>query len=183
MRGNGAPRDAVLNPWRSQEGLGGKSLGHRVNLKAKAGGDKSMPEKRGPLEDAKGAAPQGPRDRAKAGLPEPQSPAVEMHTRRYGVYNAALPGAGRSRFAARHLRLARRWPARPLKGMRGAPTSRPPRSAPPERGMAYRTGVPGSQSPRSSQRWGEPATGRRGTGGAASERGRVRDGQLPEPSG
>ena len=36
-----------------------------------------MPEKRGTLEDAKGAAPQGPRDRAKAGLPEPQSPAVE----------------------------------------------------------------------------------------------------------
>ena len=52
-------------------------LGHRVNLKAKAGGEKSMPEKRGPLEDAKGAAPQGPRDRAKAGLPEPQSPAVK----------------------------------------------------------------------------------------------------------
>ena len=67
-----------------------------------------MPEKRGSLEDAEGAAPRGPRDTAKAGLPEPQSPAVEMHTRRYGVYNAVLPGAGRSRFAARHLRLARR---------------------------------------------------------------------------
>jgi hypothetical protein len=52
-------------------------LGHRVYLKAKARGDKSMPEKRGTLEDAKGAAPQGPRDRAKAGLPEPQSPAVQ----------------------------------------------------------------------------------------------------------
>jgi len=108
MHGNGAPRDAVLNPWRSQEELGGRFLGHRVHLKAKARGEKSMPEKRGPLEDAKGAAPQGPRDRAKAGLPEPQSPAVEMHTRRYGVYNAALPGAGRSRFAVHHLRLARR---------------------------------------------------------------------------
>src|SRR5262249_46299076 len=123
MHANGAPRDAVLNPWHSQEELGGRFLGHRVNLKAKAGGDKSMPEKRGSLEDAKGAAPQGPRDRAKAGLPEPQSPAVEMHTRRYGVSSAALPGAGRSRFAARHLRLARRWPARSLKGMSGAPTS------------------------------------------------------------
>ena len=108
MHGNGAPRDAVLNPWHSQEELGGMFLGHRVNLKAKAGGEKSMPEKRGPLEDAKGAAPQGPHDRAKAGLPEPQSPAVETHTRRYGVYKAALPGTGRSRFAVRHLRLARR---------------------------------------------------------------------------
>ena len=71
----------MLNPWRSQEELGGSFLGHRVHLTAKARGDKSMPEKRGSLEDAKGAAPQGPRDRAKAGLPEPQSPAVETHTR------------------------------------------------------------------------------------------------------
>ena len=44
-----------------------------------------MPEKRGPLEGAKGIAPQGPRDKAKAGLLEPQSPAVPTHTRRYGV--------------------------------------------------------------------------------------------------
>ena len=67
--------------------------------------------------------------------------------------------------------------------MRGAPTSRSLRSAPPERGMTYRTRVPRSQSPHSSQRWGEPATGRRGTGGAAFERERVRDGHLPELSG
>src|SRR2546426_1306874 len=73
-----APWNAVLNPWRSQEELGGVFLGHRVYLKAKAGGEKSMPEKRGSLEDVKGAAPQGPRDRAKATLPEPQSPAVEV---------------------------------------------------------------------------------------------------------
>ena len=82
----------MLNPWRSQEELGGMFLGHRVNLKAKAGGEKSMPEKRGPLEDAKGDAPQGPRDRAKAGLPEPQSPAVEPHTRCHGVSGQRLQG-------------------------------------------------------------------------------------------
>src|SRR5262245_9806459 len=105
------------------------------------------------------------------------------HPRRYGVYNAALPEAGCSRFAACYLCPAKRWPTRPLKGMSGAPTSGSIRSAPPERGMAYRTRVPGSQSPRSSQRRGEPATGRRGTGGTTSERRRVRDGQLPEPSG
>ena len=75
MHGNGAPRDAVLNPWRSQEELGGRFLGHRVDLKAKAGGENSMLEKRGLLEDAKGTAPRGPPDRAKARLPEPQSPA------------------------------------------------------------------------------------------------------------
>jgi len=72
----GAPRNAVLNPWLSQEELGGMFLGHRVYLKAKAGGDNSMPEKRGSLEGAEGAVPQDPCERAKAALPESQSPAV-----------------------------------------------------------------------------------------------------------
>ena len=44
-------------------------LGHPIDLKAKAGGDKSMSEKREPLEDAEGAVPQDPRERAKAALP------------------------------------------------------------------------------------------------------------------
>src|SRR5262245_66555345 len=52
-------------------------LGHPIDLKAKAGGEKSLSEKRGTLEDAEGVAPQDPRDRAKAALPESQSPAVE----------------------------------------------------------------------------------------------------------
>jgi hypothetical protein len=43
-------------------------LGHPIDLKAKAGGDKSMSEKREPLEDAEGAVLQDPRDRAKAEL-------------------------------------------------------------------------------------------------------------------
>ena len=70
-------------------------LGHPIDLMAKAGGEKSMSEKREPPEDAEGAVPQGPRDRAKAGLPESQSPVVEPHTRRYSVYNAAPSGADR----------------------------------------------------------------------------------------
>ena len=56
-------------------------LGHPIDLKAKAGGEKSMSEKRGALEDAEGAVPQDPRDRAKAALPESQSPAVQEYTR------------------------------------------------------------------------------------------------------
>ena len=48
-----------------------------------------MPEKRESLEGVYGAVPQGPRDRAKATLPESQSPVVEPHTRCYSVYNAA----------------------------------------------------------------------------------------------
>ena len=111
-------------------------LGHLVDLRAKAGGEKSMPEKRGTLEGAEGAVPRDPRDRAKAVLPESQSPAVKPHTRCYSASNAALPGAARSTFAGRHLRLARRWVTNLLKGMDGAPTSRSIRSTPTERGMA-----------------------------------------------
>jgi hypothetical protein len=70
-------------------------LGHLVDLKAKAGGDNSMPEKREPLEDAEGAVLQDPRDRAKAELPESQSPAVGPHTRCYSVSNAAPSGTDR----------------------------------------------------------------------------------------
>ena len=53
-------------------------LGHPSHLKAKAGGDKSMMEKRGPDERVKSAALQGPRDMAKATLPEPQTPEVAL---------------------------------------------------------------------------------------------------------
>ena len=71
-------------------------LGHLVDLRAKAGGEKSMPEKRETPEGAEGAVLQDPRDRAKAGLPESQSPAVQPHTRCYSACNAASPRADRS---------------------------------------------------------------------------------------
>jgi hypothetical protein len=71
-------------------------LGHLVYLKAKVGGDNSMPEKREPLEDAEGAVPQDPHDRAKAELPESETPAVQPRTRCDSAYNAASPGADRS---------------------------------------------------------------------------------------
>ena len=111
-------------------------LGHRVYLKAKAGGEKSMPEKRESLEDAEGAVPQDPRDKAKAGLPESQSPAVQPHTRCYSVYERSATRGGSFGFAVCHLRLARRWRTTSLKGMSGTPTSRSIRSTPTERGMA-----------------------------------------------
>ena len=49
-------------------------LGHPIDLKAKAGGEKSMSEKRESLEDAEGVVPQDPRDKAKAILLQTQSP-------------------------------------------------------------------------------------------------------------
>ena len=41
-------------------------LGHPIDLKAKAGGEKSMSEKRGTLEVAEGTVLQDPRDRVKS---------------------------------------------------------------------------------------------------------------------
>ena len=111
-------------------------LGHLVDLKAKAGGEKSMPEKRETSEGVYGAVPQGPRDKAKAILPESQSPVVEpAHSLRQRLYGSA-PGADRPSFAIGSLRLAGRWRTTPFKGMNGTPKSRSIRSAPTERGMA-----------------------------------------------
>ena len=41
-------------------------LGHPIDLKAKTGGEKSMSEKQGSLEDAEGAVLQDPRDKVKS---------------------------------------------------------------------------------------------------------------------
>ena len=48
-----------------------------------------MPEKQEMLEDAEDMVLQDPRDRAKARLPEFQSPVVGPHTRCYSAYIAA----------------------------------------------------------------------------------------------
>ena len=76
-------------------------LGHLVHLKAKAGGDNSMPEKRETLEDAEGAVPQDPRDTAKAALPESQSPAVQMSHSLLERLKRSATGGGSYRFRDR----------------------------------------------------------------------------------
>src|SRR5437660_176061 len=55
------------------------------------------------------------------------------------------------------------------------------RSAPPERGMAYRARAPRSRSHRRSQGWGEPIAGRRVAGRRYRNGGRVRDAREPAP--
>jgi hypothetical protein len=59
-----------MNPCYRQEEFRGGLLGHRTYLKAKAGGDNSMSEKRETWEGVYGAVPQDPGDMAKATLPE-----------------------------------------------------------------------------------------------------------------
>ena len=70
-------------------------LGHPIDLKAKAGGEKSMSEKRETREDAEGVVLQGPCDMAKAKLPEPQSPVVELSHSPLQRLGAVLSGAHR----------------------------------------------------------------------------------------
>ena len=48
--------------------------------------DKSMVEKREAGEHARPVVLQGPRDRVKAGLLEPQAPGMERHIHRHGMY-------------------------------------------------------------------------------------------------
>ena len=62
-------------------------LGRLAYLDAKARGDKSMPGKRWPSGGAQGGVPQDPRDMAKAGLLEAQSPAVNVRTLRNDAWN------------------------------------------------------------------------------------------------
>src|SRR4051812_26925314 len=61
-------------------------LGRRSYLMAKALGDKSLIEKREAGEHGRPVGPQGPRDRVKAGLLEPQTPGMEPHIHRHGMY-------------------------------------------------------------------------------------------------
>jgi len=63
-------------------GVRRETPGASTYLKAKAGGDKSLSEKREAREGVYRVVLRDPCDTVRAGLPEPQSPAVELHTRR-----------------------------------------------------------------------------------------------------
>lgn len=80
-----APRNAVLNTPCNGEKFGGILLGHPPYLNAKAGGDKSMAEKRGTLEGAYNVVLQDPCDKVKAILPEPQLPVAQLYAHCYSV--------------------------------------------------------------------------------------------------
>ena len=74
------------NPCRRQGKLGEMLPGHRSDRMVKTLRDKSLIEKREAGEHARPVVPQGPRDRVKAGLLEPQTPGMEPHIHRHGMY-------------------------------------------------------------------------------------------------
>ena len=74
------------NPCRRQGKLGEMLPGHRSDRMVKTLRDKSLVEKREAGEHARPVVPQGPRDKVKAGLLEPQTPGMEPHIHRHGMY-------------------------------------------------------------------------------------------------
>ena len=75
-----------LNPCLRQGKLGEMLPGHRSDRMVKTLRDKSLVEKREAGEHARPVVLQGPRDRVKAGLLEPQTPEMERHIHRHGMY-------------------------------------------------------------------------------------------------
>lgn len=99
-----APFHPVIDPPRSGEKFGGTwLLGRPPDLAAKAKGDKRRVGKRERPEVAYGRDPRDPRDTVKAGLPAPQSPAMEAHIPR-SASEAGPPGERAETADARTLR-------------------------------------------------------------------------------
>ena len=82
-----APRGASSYPRRSWEELGGIVPGLSAYLDAKARGDNSMPRSGGWSGGVQGYAPRDPRDMAKAGLPDAQSPVTKSSVHRNDACN------------------------------------------------------------------------------------------------
>jgi len=142
------------------------------DLDPKGRGDKRMVGKRGPVEDGYTGALQRLNDRAKAGLPDPQCPVVEAHTRWEPICTPNALGSHGIAFRLWYALPQGRCPARACKGMSGAPTSFSRRSSVAEHGMAYGARALGSRSAKSTRGshappggTGEPCTGGSGTGG------------------
>lgn len=156
-------------PFAERRGTEHQTLGSTADLAVKANRDTSMPSKRRRLEGAEGRAPQDPRDRAKAALPEPQSPAALGTPPDDSASTAGPPGyAGSSRSAER----STRWASGndPDQGDEQGAYVALATSDVRKRGIAYGMRVLRRRSPHSSRRghdrpWrtGKPSTGRRGS--------------------
>jgi hypothetical protein len=127
-------------------------LGHLAYLDGKPEGDKSMPGKRWPPGGVQGGVPQDPRDMAKAGLPEAQSPAVNVRTLRNDAWNRCRVMSGHEPVGLDNPRDAERRPARAVKEMSGRPVSRSTRTTKTHHGIAYGARALRRRSARSSRR-------------------------------
>jgi Domain of unknown function (DUF4277) len=124
-----APRGALLYTRRSREEFGGRFLGLMAYLDPKGEGNNSMPGNQRPCPGVWGGALGDPRDMAKAGLPESQSPGdVTKPSAGKTPVTGAVSCIGMVMWPV-HLRDAERFPVRELKEMSGTPKSRSTRMA------------------------------------------------------
>jgi RNA-directed DNA polymerase len=72
-------------PFTERRGLEETTLGPTAYPAVKAKGDRSMPSKWERPEDADGRVPQGPRDKVRTALLEPQSPGMQAYIPRHSV--------------------------------------------------------------------------------------------------
>ena len=72
-------------PFTERRGLEETTLGPTAYPAVKAKGDRSMPSKRERPEDADGRVPQGPRDKVRTALFEPQSAGMQAYIPRHSV--------------------------------------------------------------------------------------------------
>ena len=107
-------------------------------LDPKGRGNNSMVGKREMSEDVYGMVLQRLRERVRAGLPKPQCPVVELHTRWEHVCTPDAIGMYGIKFLPDYALADGRCVASALKGMSGAPTSRS--HVPPARNMGSPTG-------------------------------------------
>lgn len=112
-------------------------MGRLAHLDAKARGDKSMPGKQQSPEMPVGGVLPGPRDMAKAGLLEAQSPVVRVRTRRNGIWNRRHVMFDLEPVGPGNLRDVEHRPARAGKEMSGRPTSCSIRATETYHGIAY----------------------------------------------
>jgi hypothetical protein len=127
-------------------------LGRLAYLDGKPEGDKSMPGKRWPSGGVQGGVPQDPRDMAKAGLLQAQSPVVNVRTLRNDAWNRCRVRSWYEPVGQDYLRDAERRPVRAVKEMSGRPVSRSIRTTRTYRGIACGARALWRRSARSSRR-------------------------------
>src|ERR1700692_1583465 len=112
-----APRGSLLYPRRSREELEGRFLGPMAYPDPKGERDSSLPGKRRSCPGVRGEASRDPRDMAKAGLPEAESPADEK-THPPARHPLPAPRSATACFQGRrNLRGVERCPVRAIKEM------------------------------------------------------------------
>jgi hypothetical protein len=176
MAGVGAPHNRVLDPFTQKGGVRKiKTLGSTAYLEAKAKGDNSMPLKREMLEGVYGFVPQDPRDTVRAGLPEPQFPAMQSHISRQKRIPGGTAGIWPIPILRQNLPAGRAVGNDPTEGNgRGTYVALEKRLTIRECGIAYGARALGRRSLRSSPRAGKPSATRRreaGVSGALGEGG------------